>query len=253
MSAQPARTGRITTRALAEVGIILVGVLLALAIDRWMANLDERALEAQYLERLETNLLQDSTALDEGIAQAIGGREFGLRVVDLIENQGDTFGDTEEFFGRLETLGWFMPMEPSRETWDDLVATGRLDLLREGEARQRLSAYYQALEQQARTELDFDEQLELFEVPAWTLIPPLIRLNVYPGQAVLGEHRDFGVASEADVQQVLARIRSDPSLYGALVSAIQNHQATQIFYTGSLARLSAALAAIRIGAERDTP
>ncbi len=44
--------GRDLRRAGGELVILVVGVLGALAVDRWMANLDARELEAAYVSQL---------------------------------------------------------------------------------------------------------------------------------------------------------------------------------------------------------
>ena len=46
-------------RAALEASVILVGVMLALAADRWVMGLDERAQESDVLERMVADLRAD--------------------------------------------------------------------------------------------------------------------------------------------------------------------------------------------------
>ena len=51
-------------RALAELVVIIVGVLTALGVDEWREVRGERVLEAQYLQGLATDVRQDLARMD---------------------------------------------------------------------------------------------------------------------------------------------------------------------------------------------
>jgi type II secretory pathway pseudopilin PulG len=241
----PHATTRMVSRAAAEIAVILVGVLMALAVDRWAASLDDRTLEAQYLARLESDLRQDSAALEARVASFARRLEFAVSVVDVVEGRATAAGNPADFFARLERVAWFQPWSPDRDTWEELKATGRLDLIRSRDTRKLLSSYYVRLEAFAKADADFEDQFSRYEVPAWSLIPPRLRLQVFPGAGVLGEARVGPGPTEADVHQVTQRLKSDRVLYGAFVSLIQNLVASREAYAAGLPLVYNALASLR--------
>jgi len=216
-------------RALAEGIIILVGVLVALALDRWVAG-------------------QDSASLQEQLATMSWRLDFALSVLDRAEGRSADPSAPDQFLTSLETVAWYTPWSPTRSTWDELVATGNLDLIRDSGSRQRLFAYCSLLDVVSLVEADFEDQFARFEVPAWSLIPPRLRLRVFPGVDIVGSSRVGADPTEADVPQVTERLTSDPTFYGAFVSLIQNLQAAKSHYTGASAAVREALHGVRGGA-----
>ncbi len=127
------------TKLLGEFVLIVLGVLVALAVETALENRKDGQLRDEYLSRLRGDIELDRLALNRRI-------EF--------------FTDVQRFSG--ETLGWLgtdrdvdqeallaayyaaeiWPFLPVRNTYDDLQNTGNIRLLDDIDLRTRLSGYY---------------------------------------------------------------------------------------------------------------
>jgi hypothetical protein len=134
----------------AELVIVIVGVLLAIAADRWNQGRLDRAAETRYLAALEIDLRQDTTALRLEIERA-ESRESAARLMLSVVIEGQPIEDPEAFVLGVVGAGIYGEPVQSRETYDDLATTGRLGLIRDPDLRQRLADYYQFVERRAQS------------------------------------------------------------------------------------------------------
>ena len=191
----------------AEGLVIFVGVLVALAVDRWVTGLDERGLEASYVAQLVENFTADSLRIAESLEAAEDRRRLAVEILSGHANvQG---AEPEVFLKRFEQIAWWAPVEYSREAWDELGATGRLSLIRDEAVRRSLSQYYNRIEWLALLEDDWDEQLEQYEVRARGILPPLMRLQVV---GTLPEGSPAVPVGSEDVLTVLRTFDADTAM-----------------------------------------
>jgi hypothetical protein len=193
-------------RLAAEGVVIVLGVLVALAVDRWVTTFDERGQEQYSIEQLIENLMADSARVSQAITRAGQRRALALQ---LLDGSSGANLDPVTFLASVERVAWWSPLDYSREAWDDLVATGRLAFIRDRSVRRGLSTYYNRIEWLARVEEAWDTQLMSYENRGRALLPPLKRLQV------LGQIPQGGTAlpvTQDDVGAVLRRIREDPAI-----------------------------------------
>jgi len=148
MSHGRTRTGG---RLLAEFAVIVIGVLVAFAADRWITRVDEGRLADAYLESLQRDLAQDVAAFE---AAAGFTRSNVLRVGTLLSvlRDGPTAStDRTEVLVAVEVLSWWTPVHYATGTWTDLTGSGNLRLIDSG-LRSLLSRYYDATEATAQFE-----------------------------------------------------------------------------------------------------
>lgn len=134
---------RIGGRLLAEFAVIVIGVLVAFAADRWITRVDEGRLADAYLESLQRDLAQDVAAFE---AAAGFTRSNVLRVGTLLSvlRDGPTAStDRTEVLVAVEVLSWWTPVHYATGTWTDLTGSGNLRLIDSG-LRSLLSRYYDA-------------------------------------------------------------------------------------------------------------
>jgi hypothetical protein len=217
----------------AEGLVIVLGVLVALAVDRWVNDWDDRALEISYIEQLVENLVADSARLAQSVTQAETRRAFA---VQLLSSRSEPHQhEPLPFLRRFEQIAWWAPLEYSREVWDELLTTGRLSLIRDPAIRRSLSQYYNRSEFLGLLEADWDEQLEQYELRARSVLPPLVRLQVVgslpddAGPIPVGPEYVDGVlhafasdrALAVDLGQLAAIYGAQSSLYSGLVEDAQ--------------------------------
>lgn len=214
-------------RGAAEFLVIFVGVILALAADRWIAAADERADAAFYLEQLEADLRADSVRLQIRIGEAAAKASVALAVLREVAGEGAV--GTDESGGlaaRMKGVGSFSPLDYNRASWDELVSSGRVSLVEDPGLRRGLSGYYDDLEAFAQTELEWDitlrgleEQLSLVGDPIRHLVlwgAFLESLGVALPEAPEGGDYSGPGPSPADFTALIEELRQDPSLQNRL-------------------------------------
>ena len=129
----------------AELLVIVVGVLVALAVDEWSGSLDERELEREYLQALAMDLEEDSTAYARALVPNLEEALTALRTVVPVARGADAMpSDTVGFL----TLMWestfsVSQFEERRTTFEELLATGNLSLIQSPELRASIVSYYE--------------------------------------------------------------------------------------------------------------
>jgi hypothetical protein len=129
------------SHVLVELLLLIVGILIALAVDGWMDDRRDARLERTYLERLERDLAQSMDTLDgfvtfERQQTADGVLAYrGLRGVAEIER--------EPVAVALGHLAHRRTLRLQGATYQDLVSTGNLRLIRNPELRDAVVRLYE--------------------------------------------------------------------------------------------------------------
>lgn len=179
-------------RSLAELIVIIAGVMIALAADRWIAGIDEQAEARAYMSRLAEDLRKDTTAL---AARAFSSDERNETALDMLlfAETGDLRVGLEPtlFMRHLVLMATPAPAGPSpvTETWKEMAATGRIDLVSDVELRDALSFYYGEGERINGSVLSWllGESSAAAEGVLWEVQSPLQRLTAIRDSA--GEAR----------------------------------------------------------------
>jgi hypothetical protein len=128
-----------------EFVVIVVGVLVALAVDRWSQDLEDRRMEQEYLRRVEADLLADSAMLASRLQIATTGVERARAMRAATDTLSDLY--TPSGAEVLEVVGGpGFPPEAASSTFDELMSTGNLILLRNATVRVALLEYYRQAE-----------------------------------------------------------------------------------------------------------
>jgi hypothetical protein len=128
---------------LGELVIVVAGVLIALGVNSWYQSRQQRAEEIDVLRRLAADLANDTAQYSVMLEFVAGKRESLRRVGDALE-RGGAVEDSMAFLVDVTAgsgMGWNQPFN-SRSTFDDLTASGSLDVLRDASLRVQLAAYY---------------------------------------------------------------------------------------------------------------
>jgi hypothetical protein len=129
-----------------EFVVIVVGVLMALAVDQWAAKASDPETEVEYLEAL----LRDLDAEAEFFADATGPLRLLALADSALQEVGPVARGTAAF--PVDTVRFLRQVITSRRTvavastgsptFEELVSTGSLRLIRSAELRSNLIAYY---------------------------------------------------------------------------------------------------------------
>jgi hypothetical protein len=131
-------------RLSAEFLIIVVGVLAALGVDSWSADRRDRALGSEYELRLLAEL-RESRHFVEGVHRsALRAIEYASASASYFETGSPAEG-ADELIVALYNMGRDNPRRPDRTTYDDVISTGRLNLITPVALREAIQRAYAAL------------------------------------------------------------------------------------------------------------
>jgi len=133
-------------QAIAEVALIILGILGALAVDSWWDERSEREAEFDYLKSLQADFTFAREYLNKEIeweGQLIGyGKDIHANIAsDLSELSPD------EFLQKITDFYWFSAFrwEPVTATYDELIGSGHLDYIQSQTLRAKLGQYKHAV------------------------------------------------------------------------------------------------------------
>lgn len=141
-----------------DIVVVVVGILLALQLDGWAEDRDERRLESLYLERLVEDLRIERSRMEDA-AEHAGDRIEAARFLDRVASD-PTIVATQpaRVVWALETVTWRSFPQINAFVYGELQSTGRLALIRSESVRRRLAEHYTALQHDARVGEDLTAQ-----------------------------------------------------------------------------------------------
>lgn len=200
-----------------ELAIVIAGVLIALAADRWSQGRSDRELERQYLEDLAVDLRADTAQLRAAIDLAESRATLGHAVLRAAD--GDTVLAPADLVVALERQFYFAFPAYSRTTMSDLLSTGNLRLLQDREVRRALSEYYQTIDRLEQ----WTENWRAIQRDVERVMPELLALRhreavISPSAPAQGWTRTWEPApwtpefevSESEAREALGRLRRHP-------------------------------------------
>ena len=193
---------------LGEFVVIVAGVLTALAVDHWKDVLDDRQLEAAYVDRLRADLQADTARLGN-YQRGVIAQKAGVLTDMLSDDVLARLSERPDLMAALSVSTWKGLPESRSVTFDEIQSTGALNLLRDAELRGLLSGYYSGFDQIARVwaEPDGDYQVRL-------------------GRALPGDQvYEWAMSQrEPDREKLIAGLRelfAEPGLVGAVNSELE--------------------------------
>ena len=154
--------------ALGEVLLIFIGISLAVAFQNWNEQRVARQKEQHFLNELKSNLEQDIEQLDQLYRLLKARKERAQSVLDILGDIPKEI-DTAALITNVERSGWFFTFRPNLSTYNEIISTGSLDLIRSDTLKERLSFYKTRTENgleidryNARNIKDFESMIPLY-------------------------------------------------------------------------------------------
>ena len=187
-------------RAFAELGIVILGVMIALAADSWREELSEDRIESEYLSRLRSDLTEGVVILQSEREGYVVVKDAAWVVIGAMENEEERTNNDLLVKNLIAAaaMGFDRQELASDVTYRELVESGQLSLLSEYEVREGIVAYYRQVDRLA-------ENLE--ELPGINRTVGSLTGHL-PADILL-----FGVdLSARDRSRLLKVVREDPEL-----------------------------------------
>ena len=211
----PRRRVPVPARLLAELVVIVLGVLIALWVDNLNAERLERQQEQAYLNGVLQDLGSDSAALDFRNELARRGLHAADQLLDLRDNSGST-APADSLSVWLFRVAFVDNFTAQDHTYREILGAGGLSLIRDPEIRRGISDYYRSIESAAF----FNDYYKGEEEDYWDLLA--IRFQAEDFEAVT---RTETAAGNLNVERILAQLRADDEVANAI---LMNRHWTQL-------------------------
>ena len=189
-------------RASTEFVVIVMGVLVALAVDQWWTEKENRQMEAEYLARITEDLRADI----EGFHRLEGVFAIKAETTRKLRDHAESdllSQSTEDLLEGLAFSGFVAFPDSISTTFDELMSTGRFALIRSVGQRDAVSDYYSGFEHMS--EIMFEPIGEYKKV----------LFESFPGDLLVRDQSARENISSQQIRDGLQNLLADPRLKSA--------------------------------------
>ncbi len=216
--------------ALREFGIIVAGVLCALAAQAWWQQHEERGRERDYLRQILADTRENERRLEDAITQDSAGVGAAARIMDALTRPEAPL-PPDSMMRWMSQAGRSADFRPVAGNYRALLGTGELRLVRTDTLRALLASYASSVDAESDRQRQFRETMT-------GSAGPMARAMPFMRRAFVGGMR----LDDAEMR----RIRADPEVAGVLFTlqaATSNRVSGLRSLRGETRRLRAALEA----------
>jgi hypothetical protein len=171
-------------QAAAEVLLLATGIGLALLADGWWQEREDRLEEQAYLVELQEDFAATRDELAQTLEESRGTRDHVLSFLEILSGEPGSVS-VDSLVKMVEPSFWWWGIDPVLATYQDMVNSGDLRLIQNGELRVAMAGFVSFLE--TIENLNDASLLEWKDLQAPFMIDRLVVTSTYEGY---GE-RDF--------------------------------------------------------------
>jgi hypothetical protein len=125
----------------AELLIIVIGIVLALAVDRWADERRDATVAHEYIARLKNDIAIDLAAYADTVTWSRSIDASAQYVLDVYRGRNPPPMEYDQFALHIYRASWAAMGRPTSTTYDDLISTGNISLL-PVDVRDAITKYY---------------------------------------------------------------------------------------------------------------
>ena len=188
--------------AIGEIILVVIGILIALAINNYNQERALRHKEQAYLKSLKEEFETNKVKLKELMQVNRNNYRGAKQIIQLSEKQDNI--DEEEFSEIMyQTFSYDISFNPNNSVLTEMINSGSLKDVSNSELRKRLTNWFSRLEDISRQEKDLGDQredvLDVFKSDEYSLRTILDQTNV---------NEVVGITASEDQQTNLALLNS---------------------------------------------
>jgi hypothetical protein len=123
-----------------EFLIVILGVVIGFQINAWGQARENRALAADYVSRLATEISTEAALWGKAADYFTVARDYGVSALAAYDRPADALD--EEFLIALYQASQVWYVAPNRSTFQELEATGRIVHIRDTDLRTAIAQHY---------------------------------------------------------------------------------------------------------------
>jgi len=210
-------------QVLIELVLLVLGILIALAVDDWMQERRDARMERDYLQLLVRDLERDDEILKEFISFEELQTNDGIEAYRALRKTVAP-ADREAVAARLSRLTSRRTLRLVRATYTDLVSTGNLRLISNPVLRDRVVKYYEETDRRIaivdRNNQFFVDQTYAAYLSNTGLVAPRPTNNLPASDAAMGEFAARLGVPVAEGSDPLWRLSTSAPEYEVLVGKV---------------------------------
>lgn len=188
--------------------IVVLGVFIGIEVANLNDERQERQEERRYYGQLLVDLRADLKALAEAEKRADRHDEAAQMVIDRLDG-APTRASPGRLAKSIHLAGFIFIPHASRGTYDELISTGNLRLLRNTRLKSEIANYYGGFEENRQWDsLLRDQQSDYWSHTAGILPRPVLRATLWEGEPTVTVEED---------REIWAKARSHTRLPNMLV------------------------------------
>jgi hypothetical protein len=211
------RVSKYLLYAVGEIVLVVIGILIALQINNWNEGRKERVREVEFLKGLKTDLLADKVSLEDVIENRAAKIEGSIALLGNVEL--DTYAQVFSADSMITTVHGWVEYVPQTNTFDELVSSGNLSIIKNDSIKSSLLKLKQLREadhtytEHMRREYDhylYDRHAELASVWPFAHLEKTIEQGVFVYQDLPDEEVRFvanGIKAYLNDQRVRNGLR----------------------------------------------
>jgi uncharacterized protein DUF6090 len=139
------KIGKYLKYAIGEIILVVVGILIALQINNWNQVRIEIKTETESLNNLVLDLEEQSDLLELYLKDESGFYEDGIYILEHYAKH-KSFSLNDTLLSKLNKLAFRRTFTPINTTFEELVSTGNIGLIRNKKLKRNILKFYNELE-----------------------------------------------------------------------------------------------------------
>lgn len=130
------------TYAIGEIVLVVIGILIALSINNWNIEKQERKTEKSNLIALQREFIQNKKILNEVIERNTLNIDASKKMIESFKSGvSDTISEKTIAYNTYQTLGNEINFTPNTGVLSEIISSGNLRLIQNHELKHKLAAF----------------------------------------------------------------------------------------------------------------
>ena len=126
-----------------ELTIVVAGVFLGIEAANWNEARRDRSEEKRYYQQIIVDLKRDIGSFELAKERSVANDRAAETILDALDHGLPRNVDPADFAKAVHFAGFLYLPTSGRRTYDELISTGNLRLLRDRKAKDAIAAYYE--------------------------------------------------------------------------------------------------------------
>ena len=136
------KTGTYFKYAIGEIILVVIGILIALKINTWQMEKDDRKTEISLLKNIKSDLENDIREYRSVREFKLAQNEAAVRLLDYMIDRSRPLRDTVQFVNDFQLVIYFIVPSSNRTSFDLAVNTGYMNNITNENLAREVSRYY---------------------------------------------------------------------------------------------------------------